>query len=392
MAVDLVDRNWGDALRAGLARDRAEFRVVCPFITQRALAGLLDHRRPEGLRVVTRANLADFADGVSEIGALRAVLDAGGKVRAVRGLHAKVFVFGTTRAAVTSANVTTRGLAGNHEFGCISEEPAFVDASAAYFETMWAAAGPDITRLQLNRWDALVAEHLRGGARPAGAALLPDLGTAVPTAPPPTPADTVLPGWPAESGNAFVKFFGEGDNRADRTATAVGEVERAGCHWACTYPLGKRPRAVRDGDTIFIARLAQKPHDTVIFGRAIGLEHHDGDDDAAPDEIALRPFKARWPHYIRVHHGEFIAGTLANGVSLNDLMEELGPDAFASTQANAVAGIGNTNPRKALRQQAHVRLAPQGAAWVSARLEQAFRIHGMIPAAELDRLDWPAPR
>jgi hypothetical protein len=70
-------------------------------------------------------------------------------------------------------------------------------------------------------------------------------------------------------------------------------------------------------------------------------------------------------------------------------MDTLGADAFASTRANAAAGYGNTNPRKALRQQAQVRLTPEAAAWVTARLEEAFRVHGTLPAEALDQLDWP---
>lgn len=340
------------------------------------------------MRLITRLKLADFAAGVSDLPALRAVLDAGGQVRGIRDLHAKVFVFGSTRAAVTSANLTTRGLTSNHEFGCISEEAPFVHACSAYFDSLWDAAKTDVTSEQLDEWELLVDEHLDGGARPAAAAALPDFGVTVTTTATALP-DLAPPGWPAESGQAFVKFFGEGSNRADYAASTLDEVKRSGCHWACTYPADKRPRAVQDGDTIFVARLVKAPNDTIIFGRVIGREHREGHDDATPQEIAVRPFKEKWPHYIRVHHGQFVAGTLSNGVSLAELMDTLGAGAFASTSANAAAGHGNTNPRRALPQQAHVRLTPAAATWVTARLEGAFRLHGTVPEELLDQLDWP---
>jgi len=388
VSVELIDRDWNAAIDAGLGRDSSSFRVVCPFVKEGVLAKLIKDHRLDQLRLITRLKLADFADGVSDIAALRAVLDAGGEVRGVRDLHAKVFLFGRTRAAVTSANLTARGLAGNHEFGCISEEPAFVDACAAYFDALWDAANTDVTREQLDDWEHLVEEHLDGGARPGAAAALPDFGATVRVTAAALP-DLAQPGWPAESGQAFAKFFGEGSNRADYDASTLGEVQRSGCHWACTYPAAKRPRSVRDGDTIFVGRLVRGPNDTMIFGRVIGREHRDGHDDATPQEIALRPFKEHWPHYIRVHHGQFVAGTLGNGVSLAELMGTLGADSFASTSANAAAGDGNTNPRRAIRQQPHVRLTPAAASWVTARLEHAFRLHGAVPAEALDQLDWP---
>jgi len=388
VSVELVDRDWNTAIHAGLGRDSSSFRAVCPFVKERVLNGLIKDHRPGELRLVTRLKLPDFADGVSDIAALRAVMQAGGQVRGVRGLHAKVFLFGTTRAAVTSANLTTSGLAGNHEFGCVSEEAAFVDACSAYFEALWDAVGTDVTSQQLDHWEDLVGEHLDSGARPGAAAAFPDFGATVNLTAPTLP-DLAPPGWPAESGQAFVKFFGEGSNRADHDASTLGEVQRSGCHWACTYPAEKRPRAVRDGDTIFVGRLVSRPNDTMIFGRVIGREHRDGQDDATPQDIALRPFKERWPHYVRVHHGQFVAGTLGNGVSLAELMDTLGTDAFASTRANAATGHGNTDPRRAFRQQPQVRLTSEAAAWITARLEEAFRLHGTVPAEALEQLDWP---
>jgi hypothetical protein len=67
-----------------------------------------------------------------------------------------------------------------------------------------------------------------------------------------------------------VKFFGRGDNRADRSMQILEEVRRSGSHWACTYPKGKRPRMVRDGATMFMGRLVKDPNDILIFGRARG--------------------------------------------------------------------------------------------------------------------------
>ncbi|HEV2123698.1 MAG TPA: phospholipase D family protein [Chloroflexota bacterium] len=388
MTVQLVDRDWHAAIRAGLGRDSSMLRVVCPFVKERVLAGLIKDHQPGEVRLITRLKLADFADGVSDIAALRAVLRAGGQVRGIRDLHAKVFLFGSTLAAVTSANLTTSGLAGNHEFGCISDEAAFVYTCSAYFDALWDAGSAGVTSPQLDDWEDLVGEHLDGGARPGAAAALPDFGAAVNLTAATLP-DVAPPGWPAESGQAFVKFFGEGHNRADRVALTFAEVQRSGCHWACTYPAGKRPRAVQDGDTIFVGQLVAHPNDTLIFGRVIGRKHRAGQDDATPQDVAVRPFKEHWPHYIRVHHGRFVAGVLGNGVSLNELMDTLGTDAFTSTKANAAAGQGNTNPRKALSQQAHVRLSPEAAAWVTARLEEAFWLHGTVPAEALDQLDWP---
>jgi len=148
-------------------------------------------------------------------------------------------------------------------------------------------------------------------------------------------------------------------------------------------------RNLLEGAVIFIARLTQDPNDIRIFGRAVGLKHVPGRDDATDEDIAQRSWKATWPRYIRVHHAEFVAGTMANGISLNELMETLGADSFAPTQRNAARGEGNTDPRKAYRQQAAVELSGQGLSWLSHRLQEAFDTHGQVPQEALGQLDWP---
>jgi hypothetical protein len=169
----------------------------------------------------------------------------------------------------------------------------------------------------------------------------------------------------------------------------IEEVKRAGCHWACAWPQGKRPRQVSDGDLIFFGRLVRNPDDILVFGRAIGIRHVEGRDDATAAEVAARPWKVDWPHYVRVHDAEFITGPISSRVSLRALMEELGKDAFASTQRNAAAGSGNVNPRIAFRQQPAVELSAEGRKLLNARLEASFSTYGTIPRAVTDKLDWP---
>ena len=78
------------------------------------------------VRVITRFNLADCASGVSDVSALRILLDAGAKIRGVKNLHAKLYIFGATRAIVTSANLTNAALVSNHELGMVCDDALIV--------------------------------------------------------------------------------------------------------------------------------------------------------------------------------------------------------------------------------------------------------------------------
>jgi hypothetical protein len=248
--------------------------------------------------------------------------------------------------------------------------------------------GSNLTQEQIDAWDQTITGHRASGGRPNNVTGLGDFGAdaGIGQAPP-----LSLPAVVANAQQAFVKFLGEGDNRVSLSFPTVEEIERSGCHWAVAYPASKRPSGVKDDAVIFIARLTQDPNDMRIFGRAIGMKHEPGRDDATPEDIALRSWKAKWPRYIRVHHAEFVAGTMSNGVSLNELMVTLGSNSFLPTQRNAALGNGNTDPRKAYQQQAAVELSSEGLSWLSNQLQQAFDVHGMVPQDTLDQLDWPIP-
>lgn len=182
----------------------------------------------------------------------------------------------------------------------------------------------------------------------------------------------------------FVKFFGQGNNRSPRECSVFDAVKTSGSHRICTYPKGRRPRAVRDGDVMFMAHLVSGPNDIVVYGRAVARAHEPGRDDASAEDIARRPWLLRWPHFIRVHDMEFIDGTLGDGAPLSELMDELGPYAFGPTAENTDRGEGNVDPRMSIRQAAAIRLTEAGLSWLSEELEIRFGELGRLSPAQLD--------
>jgi hypothetical protein len=402
----LADSGWDLEISKALATDGSTVRVISPFIKRRAAERLLERGHPGTFEVITRYDLAAFARGVSDTSALRTLIAAGARVRGVRAVHAKVYLFGAGGTIVTSANLTESGLRSNHEFGLVSAETGINASALSYFARLWERAGADLIPSVIDGWDARITSARSRGGRPSEIDVLPDLGTDAreqsnaadgsdstdlahvdPAAP---PAGVELPAAIREAGQAFVKIFGEASNRLDRTARVLDEVDRSGSHWACTYPKRKRPRQAREGDVMYLGRLVRSANDIIIFGRAIALRRHrEGDDDATAADIARREWKADWPHYVRVHSAEFLDGAIGEGISLNQLMDTLKANAFTKTQENAAAETGNINPRRAYSQQPAVRLTREGAEWIGTRLENAFQRRGTIQKATLDSLDWP---
>ena len=121
---------------------------------------------PATSKVITRFNLVDIAEGVSDIAVLQRLLDINARVRGVRNPHAKLYLFGASRAVITSANLTEAALNQNYEFGVVAENPETIDACRTYFDNLWQHAGNDLRPDQVDAWDKTVASHrLRGGRR-----------------------------------------------------------------------------------------------------------------------------------------------------------------------------------------------------------------------------------
>jgi hypothetical protein len=383
---ELVDSGWADRIINALQSKCRSLRIVCPFIKLRAVKHLLGEHEFDSIQVITRFHLGDMCSGVSDLDALQHLLKRGAKIRGVRGLHAKVYLFGNQRVIATSANLTQAGMLHNHEFGFDSSQESVVQGTLAYFDSLWSRAGTDLDEEKLSAWAERIRRVSIAGASPSFSEELPDEGVDIGLA---ASAGPVIPK-ASEFFQSFVKFFGTSKERRAIESSILDVVRYNGCHWACTFPSSKRPNSIQDGALMFMGQLVSDPDDIVVFGRAIGLSHQRGRDEATAAEIEKRPFKRDWPVYVRVHSARFVAGTLQNGVRLSELMDELKANCFMSTKLNKEKGEGNTDPRAAYSQQAYVKLSEEGSEWLLSRLESAFSAFGVLSAADMERLDWPA--
>ena len=133
--VRIVSHSWEEALKEGLPS--SQVRVASPFIKDGAVKSLFGSHCPGSLQVLTRFNLDHFDEGVSDLPALRRLLRLGARVRGVRRLHAKVYIFDEARAVITSANLTQAGLAKNHELGVVAEGGEIPRQCRRYFDELW---------------------------------------------------------------------------------------------------------------------------------------------------------------------------------------------------------------------------------------------------------------
>ena len=203
MTFRLVDKAWDSEIAAALPWSKGRIRIVCPFIKKKALQRILSHN-PHDLRVITRFDTRDLARHVSDLEALRDLLDIGAGVHGIRNLHAKLYVFGSGRAIVTSANLTEAALTKNVEFGMVTEDADAIGTCHAYFDDLWRRSGPDLSAPQLDAWTSDIDAWRQSGGRLDRLAGLRDFGAdlGVPA------AQTLDPAAVPDTEQAFIKFLG----------------------------------------------------------------------------------------------------------------------------------------------------------------------------------------
>ncbi len=374
MSFRLVDTGWDYLLTESIREYNSSAKIICPFIKKGVIDRLLKVGKPKSLQVITRFNLGDFYSGISDLASLRILLDNGAMIRGVRGLHAKLYLFGNYCTIVTSANLTDAALNHNQEFGFIAKDKNIFSACNQYFDNLWNRAGKNLTFERIEKWEAKIKYH-QANCCPGGIpADLTDEGTDV--------------GLPSGSNSrpiaindapqTFIKFFGIGRNRKARSEKIIDLVKESACYKVCAYPKNRRPRSVKDDAVMYMGWLVKDPNDVMIFGRAIGMSYQEERDDATEKDILKRKWIEHWPHFIRVHNAVFVSGNIDNGVSLNELMETLGSDAFITTQHNARKGKGNTDPRRAYRQQPAVALSKDAQSWLNDRFQELINQYGQI--------------
>jgi len=148
--MKVVFNPWGDLLLSLLKDSNNSALLVCPFVRSSAidkLAPVLKGKSGFQLRVLTSLRSHDLITGISEPGALMALLslqtaDFDCEIRAVRNLHAKVYLFDDRLGVVSSANLTSGGLGGNIEVGVLLEASRLVAELREYLDSIWESAYP----------------------------------------------------------------------------------------------------------------------------------------------------------------------------------------------------------------------------------------------------------
>jgi len=358
--MELYLKNWYKKLLDELPRTR-ELKLVSPFVKEQVLRKIQSQFDFNKFELITRYNLQDFAMHISSLPGLKFSVENGASIYGIKELHSKVYLFDKRAAIVTSANLTNGGLVSNFECGIFTNDKTLIQNLHNYFNELKQIASNKLTVLDCDSWQ----QKLSGITIQKGReGTLPDFGASA------TSFD--------KTKNNYIKFFGTADNRVELDFLVTEEIDRALCHYACGFPLNKKPQQVNEGDIIFMARMTEKPHDYAVFGKATALKYTEGRDIASKQEMAERTWKMNWPIYLRVKDPVFINGTMADGILLSELINQFDYDSFPSTRQRFDDGERDIKPTKSLMRKAYVKLTHNSAAWLEQKFDEAVSNFGQV--------------
>lgn len=117
--MELLTKAWKARLGELLDEATTDVLIISPFIKSVAEIILKPHLEGKRFRcrIITRWRLADFWQGASDYETIGNLIQLGAQVKALKRLHAKAYLFDGAKAVVASANFTSGGMGGNHEWG-----------------------------------------------------------------------------------------------------------------------------------------------------------------------------------------------------------------------------------------------------------------------------------
>lgn len=366
--MEIIQSKWISIFFNEL-KDTKELRIISPFISDNMVNHLLKNWRGNKIQVITRYNLNDFRSGVSNLSALKKLIDNKVEIKGIKDLHSKAYIFDRKSMIITSANFTNGGFFNNYELGIKSENLGQIIETLAYFNKLWQLDSKALDIITVEEWETIIKNNKIVTKENN----LKDYGISV--------IKRVI-----GSKNHFIKFYGRGHDRANLNTKVTDIIEGSHCHFAITFPKGVgKPKRYKDGDVVYLARMIDN-NDYAIFGKAIAYKHNNVRDIASPEDIEKISWKSEFPIYIRVHSGEFLNTTLLNCPKMGKLMNELGYDCFRKTKERHDKGEVNINPRLSLKRKPDIWLSEEGAFWVEKKFEEAKNTYKLVNQSFIDSL------
>jgi len=109
-------------------------KLCAPYVKSNIVDDIFLNKLPEtSISLITKINLRDYHNKVSDVESLRQTLFYGGHVYNCSNLHAKIYIFDDNNCIISSANLTQSGLRRNAECGVFTDDAELVSEVLRFY-------------------------------------------------------------------------------------------------------------------------------------------------------------------------------------------------------------------------------------------------------------------
>lgn len=361
--------------------------LVSPYIGRSTAKRLCEWMNPSvsGRVLITRFSRQDFYSGASSIEGVLTLAEAGFCVKAVRGLHTKLFLFDERATIFGSSNLTAGGLKKNVELNfLVTEEDSVLSQAWEYFHQLNHAISDDSV-IGLERIKREKDELDNLGLSPKGLddrffSRDWDLGTEVQIGRGGDLIESALQyettrgiSVAAKSPN-WLKFEGISTDRVANSQKRIKQPE-SGRGYTTSFP--KKPIGIEPDDILFLAILSYNAADQpmpMIYGYAL-TDGFDEDNVRSESEKSNYRIFERFPYFVTLRELTQINAPISECIPLVELYNHVGADAFPTT-------AGTNAPQDRIHQmhfrRDKLRITQAAADYLRDRIDNLVEIHGAI--------------
>ena len=391
MSIQFISKNHYTTIIDAFDNLQHKINIISPFITGDLvdkLCEILEDNNQIKCTIITRYYRDDFVNGVSNLYAIKKLIQYGADVYALLDLHTKLYIFDESSAMLGSANFTSGGFKNNIELSVLisDEESSLIEINNYFKELLQEIKNCEedfrITEQMIDDEVLLVnklahnmtnnsikySNQFRFGAKVSTKAKSEESGDII---------QEILKSNSTQSNeDVWMKFEGTANDRYDPTE----KYEPTYCVYLNTiitcFPENKRPTGIKNGHYIYIAALSKDKNGKgmpfiVGRGKTRGFDKSNIANDVMLKEYA---WMKDWPAYCVLYEMEYLDTEIINCIKLDEVLVNLHSDMYVST-------IGKALTLQKLHdshlQKSSIRLTDKAKFFIDNRFDELGRIFGI---------------
>ena len=135
--MDVITNPFYENFMELCSKAKTKINLCAPYIKAGVISDIMSNAQPDiSVNLITKVNLRDFHNKVSDLESLRLTVSRGGHVYNCSNLHAKLYIFDSNLCFITSANLTQSGLLRNAEYGVLTDNKEVVSSSINFYDNI----------------------------------------------------------------------------------------------------------------------------------------------------------------------------------------------------------------------------------------------------------------